>query len=118
MQYAYDGVMSSSEILEIRTYVAAPGKLPYLKRRFAEHTLGLFERHGLRLDSFWAQLDADGNETDTLVYTLRFDSVDQASTAWNAFKTDPDWVAAYRASESDGPLTSSITSVFVTPVQL
>ena len=33
-------------IYELRTYEAAPGKLPALNARFRDHTRGLFERHG------------------------------------------------------------------------
>ena len=35
-------------IYELRTYEAAPGKLPALNARFRDHTRGLFERHAWR----------------------------------------------------------------------
>ena len=40
-------------IHELRTYEAAPGKLPALNARFRDHTLGLFERHGMEVIGFW-----------------------------------------------------------------
>ena len=40
-------------IYELRTYEAAPGKLPALNARFRDHTRGLFERHGMEVVGFW-----------------------------------------------------------------
>jgi hypothetical protein len=45
---------------------------------------------------------------------LVFDDRAAADQAWSAFGSDPAWVEAKAASESDGPLTVAIESVFLT----
>ena len=40
-------------IYEYRVYEAAPGKLPELHARFRDHTLKLFERHGIKNIGYW-----------------------------------------------------------------
>jgi hypothetical protein len=108
------GIAISSRVFELRTYHAAPGKFDALQARFRDHTVGLFSKHGLGLVGFWLPLDPDGQPTDTLIYLLVFDDRTAADQAWSAFRSDPAWVEARAASESDGPLTVSIESVFLT----
>ncbi|MEC8769840.1 MAG: hypothetical protein VXX19_03245 [Planctomycetota bacterium] len=40
-------------LFELRTYLAAEGKLPALESRFANHTMALFERHGMKNVAYW-----------------------------------------------------------------
>jgi hypothetical protein len=102
-------------IFELRTYIATPGRLDALQDRFRDHTLGLFKKHGLEVAGFWVALDADNQPTETLVYLLSFESREAAKAAWATFYVDPDWVAAKAASEVNGPLTTSVQSVFLAP---
>jgi len=37
----------SGPVFELRTYTTNTGKLPNLHARFADHTLGLFKKHGI-----------------------------------------------------------------------
>ena len=46
-------------VFEIRTYTTAPGKLQDLHRRFREHTLKLFERHGMTNIAYWTPQDPE-----------------------------------------------------------
>jgi hypothetical protein len=41
-------VASRSRLFELRTYTAAPGKLDDLNKRFRDHTVRLFTKHGIR----------------------------------------------------------------------
>jgi hypothetical protein len=102
----------SSRVFELRTYHTHPGALPALERRFRDHTLGLFERHGLEIVAFFTPTDDGGN---TLVYLLAFDSREAADTAWAAFRADPEWIAVKAASEADGPVVEHVESVFLDP---
>jgi hypothetical protein len=102
-------------VFELRTYHATPGKLDELLARFRDHTLALFERHGFGVIGFWTELDAEGATDDTLVYLLAFPDLAGAHQSWAAFRADPDWIAVKAHSEEDGPLTSSIESVFLNP---
>ena len=100
---------------ELRTYVAAPGKLDALLARFRDHTTTLFEKHGITSVGYWVANDAEGQPTETLIYLLAHPSRDAAKASWKAFQEDPDWIAARAASEVDGRLTASVTSVFLDP---
>ncbi len=43
-------------IYEIRIYDAMPGKLPALNDRFANITMGYFEKHGIKQVGYWTDV--------------------------------------------------------------
>src|SRR4249920_1285715 len=51
---------TSSRVYELRTYTTLPGRLPALNKRFADHTMKLFEKHGMRNEMYWVPTDAAG----------------------------------------------------------
>lgn len=104
----------SNGIFELRTYYTAPDKLATLETRFRDHTLALFEKHGLEVVAFFTPVDGDGVGS-TLVYLLAFENRAAAETAWASFRADPDWLAAEAASEADGPVVDRVESVFLDP---
>jgi hypothetical protein len=106
-------MISSEPVFELRTYHAAPGRMAALQDRFRDHTLALFEKHGLGVVGFWTSLDAADEPGDTLVYLLAFDDRQAARSAWAAFRDDPDWARVRAESEPDGPLTVGIESMFL-----
>jgi len=99
-------------VYELRTYYAAPGKLDDLHARFRDHTMKIFEKHGMKNIGYWTPLD---NPDRKLIYMLAFPSRDAAKQAWKEFGADPDWQAARKASEANGSLVSKAESVFLTP---
>lgn len=99
-------------VYELRTYVAAPGRLDDLLRRFREHTLRLFEAHGMTNVGYFMATD---EPVGTLVYLLAHDDREAATASWQAFGDDPRWQRAKEASEADGPLVTAIESVFLEP---
>ena len=99
-------------IYELREYVAAPGATERLHRRFADHTLDLFRRHGLDPVGFWH----DREETGRVVYLLAFAGEEERKRAWAAFEADEDWQRVKRESETDGPVVAEKSSrVLVAP---
>ena len=96
-------------IYELRTYWAAPGKLDALHQRFRSLTLGVFARHQMQVVAFWTPQPSDENSGD-LVYLLAFPSLEALERAWAAFRADPEWQAGKAASETDGALTTKVTS--------
>ena len=96
---------------ELRTYTVAPGKVEALHRRFQDHAVGLFEKHGIGVVAFWTPTD----RTDTVMYMLAHPTCEAAPAAWKGFSEDPDWVAARTASEKDGPLVTKVEKVFLNP---
>jgi hypothetical protein len=94
-------------VVELRTYRATPGNLAALNARFREHTVKLFEKHGMTNLVYW-NLPADEPGADrVLVYLLAHDSEEAAKRSFAAFRQDPEWVAARTASEqrAGGSLT-------------
>ncbi len=56
-------------IYELRTYTAAPGKLDALQARFKNHTVKLFEKHGMKNVLYWTPTDPAKSQ-NTLIYLL------------------------------------------------
>jgi len=101
-------------IYELRMYDAVPGKLPALNQRFAEVTLRLFEKHGLKVVGFW-QTSVGENTTNRLTYMLAFDDDAQRASAWASFLGDPERQRAFAESEKDGPIVERITNQILRP---
>lgn len=92
---------------ELRTYTASPGKLENLLARFRDHTLKLFEKHGMTNLVYLTPIEGQTGAGNTLVYMLAHKSTDAAKASFDTFRQDPDWVAAKKASEdkAGGSLT-------------
>ena len=100
-------------VFELRTYTAHPGKLTDLEKRFRDHTVRLFARHGMTNVGYWTPQDSTGQ--NTIVYLLAYPNREAATRSWEAFRADPEWVAARTASEANGPLVERVVSVFLSP---
>jgi hypothetical protein len=100
-------------IYEQRIYRCIPGRLPALLSRFENHTLKIWERHGIKQAGFWTVLVGDGNHD--LHYMLAWDSLADREAKWNAFQADPAWHKVRDDSEKDGPIIANITSAFLRP---
>ena len=60
-------------IYELRVYRCVPGRLPALLSRFQNHTLRIWERHGIRQAGFWTPLV--GENSQDLTYLLAWESL-------------------------------------------
>ena len=105
---------SADRVFELRTYTAHPGRLAELHARFRDHTVELFERHGMTNVVYMAPQDAPLSE-NTLVYLLAHDSRDAAEASWAGFRSDPDWQAVAEATRRNGRLVQNVDSVFLDP---
>ncbi|MBI3789803.1 MAG: NIPSNAP family protein [Gemmatimonadetes bacterium] len=103
----------SPRVFELRTYTTLPGRLDALHARFRDHTMALFERHGMRNEGYWVPVDSARRE-NTLVYIISHESREAADRNWAAFAADPDWVKARDASEADGKIVAKVDRVFMT----
>jgi NIPSNAP len=100
-------------IYEMRNYHCLPGKLPDLNKRFETATLKMWERHGIRPIGFWTVLVGESNQD--LIYLLEWKDMAERERIWNAFQSDPEWVAKRAETEKNGPIISSITNAFLAP---
>jgi hypothetical protein len=105
---------AGARVFELRTYTAAPGKLEDLHRRFRDHTLKLFERHGMVNIGYWSPQDAPAS-SNTIVYVLSHASRAAAQQSWADFGADPEWRKVKSASEANGSLVTKVESVFLDP---
>ena len=100
-------------IYELRTYTTVQGRLPALNKRFAEVTMGLFERHGFTVVGFWT--NAIGGASNELIYMLGFDDLADYERKWAAFIADPEMRQKFAESEKDGPIVAHITTRMLRP---
>lgn len=101
----------TGRIYELRTYYCVPGRLPKLHQRFKEHTLALFEKHGMKNEMYWTPLGAD--HANKLIYIVSHDSEEAAKKSWAGFRADPVWIKARDASEADGKIVEKVESVMM-----
>ncbi len=106
---------SADRVFELRTYTAPEGKLPNLQARFRDHTMGIFENHGITNIGYWTPQD-EPNASNTLVYIIAHDSREAAAASWDAFRADPEWQTVSRESQVDGRIVSGVVSVFLDPL--
>jgi len=99
-------------VYELRIYHAYEGKLDDLLRRFREHTVKLFEKHGIKNVAYWTPTD-DPLKGKTLVYILAHPSREAATANWQAFRDDPEWQSVRDKSEANGKLVEKIDSTFL-----
>ncbi|HEX5102227.1 MAG TPA: NIPSNAP family protein [Pirellulaceae bacterium] len=104
----------NTRVYELRTYTTLPGRLPALNKRFAEHTMKLFEKHGMKNEMYWVPTDAERKD-NTLIYIVSHESQEAAEKSWKEFQADPEWQAARDASEKDGKILAKAPErVFMT----
>lgn len=89
-------------VFELRTYTATKGNLGNLNDRFQNHTMKLFEKHGMTNVVYWNVLKGQKGDDTQLVYLLAHKGPEAAKKSFDAFRADPDWVAARKASEEKG----------------
>jgi hypothetical protein len=103
-----------ARVFELRTYTAAPGKLDDLLTRFRDHTLRIFEKHGMTNVGYWMPQDEPLSE-NTLVYLLAHASRQSADDSWRAFSSDPEWQQVAEESRRDGRLVVNVERVYLDP---
>lgn len=100
-------------IYELRIYHAVPGRLPALVSRFQNHTLRIWEKHGIRQAGFWTTLIGESNQQ--LTYMLAWESMAEREKRWGAFLADPEWIAASAETEKNGQLVQNISNELLAP---
>ena len=99
-------------VYELRIYHAAPGKLEELLTRFREHTIKLFDRHGIKSVAYWTPVE-EPQKSNTLFYILQHPSREEAVANWKSFQDDPEWKSVHEKSELNGKLVEKVDSTFL-----
>jgi hypothetical protein len=98
-------------LYELRTYHTPEGKLDALNARFRNHTMTLFEKHGMKNIMYWTPVD----KPNTLIYVIAHKDKAAADASWKAFRDDPEWKKVAEETQRDGKLVEKVESVYMTP---
>lgn len=97
-------------IYELRTYDVMPGRMPILLKRFEDHTLRLFEKHGIKQAGFFTTVVGESHLN--LIYLLRWESMAERESKMPAMDQDPEWIGLQAET---GPLVNRITNQLLKP---
>jgi len=103
---------ASTVVYELRGYHAAPGKVGELLARFRDHTIRIFDRHGIKSVAYWTPVE-EPQKSNTLFYMLQHPSREEAAANWKSFQDDPEWKSVKEKSEANGKLVEKIDSTFL-----
>lgn len=104
---ANSAAQENGKVFELRTYKATPGNLDNLHARFRDHTIQIFDNHGMKVVGFWSPTNEEDAD-DTLIYVLEHASQDAANASWRAFAEDPEWKSVSDASNANGPILAGV----------
>ena len=107
-----NGTSSQGGVFELRIYHAAPGKLAELESRFRDHTIKIFDRHGLKSVAYWTPTD-EPEKSNTLIYILQHPSREAAAANWKSFQDDSEWKSVREKSEANGKLVEKVDSTYL-----
>jgi hypothetical protein len=83
-----------------------------LNKRFRDHTLRLFEKHGIKSIGYWI---AEGDD-DRLYYMVAYpDRESREKMLVNGIAVDPEFRKVVEESEVDGKLTVKTESLILNP---
>jgi hypothetical protein len=103
----------SSGVYELRVYHTVPGKLPDLLMRFRDHTMKIFDQHGMKSIAYWVPTD-EPEKSNTLVYILYYHPSREAAAAnWKSFQDDPNWKSVKEKSEANGKIVERVDSTYM-----
>lgn len=102
---------STPMLYELRTYYTPEGKLDDLNARFRNHTMKLFEKHGMKNIIYWTPVD----KPNTLIYVIAHKDKAAADASWAAFRDDPEWKKVAEETQRNGKLVEKVESVYLTP---
>jgi NIPSNAP len=101
----------SQRVYELRTYTPAEGKLQDLHKRFRDHTLRIFKKHGIENVIYLSPQDAPLKDS-TLIYLIAHPNREQAKKNWAEFGADPEW---QKVAADSGIGRIKIESVYADP---
>ena len=111
--YGPDAAGRRPYFFELREYDAMPGKLPALVHRFGSFTHGRFKQHGFRQVGYWTPFM--GGHNHQLVYMLAWESYEERTRCFDAFRVDPERQRVFAESERDGILVERTVNIMMEP---
>ncbi len=103
----------ANRVFELRTYYCNEGKLPTLLERFRNHTLKLFEKHGMKNFPYFTTIEENSSIQPKLIYLLSHKSEAEGKKSFETFVKDPKWIKARDDSEKNGKIIEKIESIYM-----
>jgi len=100
-------------IYEYRCYTVFPGKMGDLLSRFRDHTMRLFEKHGIKPVGFFTPVISDNS--NQLIWLVEFRDLAHRESAWKAFGSDPEWQKALEESHKNGIIVENVENKILAP---
>lgn len=100
-------------LFELREYEAAPGKLRPLVERFGAFTTKCFADYGFRQVGYWTS--QMGGHNHQLTYILAWESYDERTKKFDAFRADPERQRVFAESDRNGALVERVANVMMKP---
>ena len=106
-----------ARLFELRIYTTNEDKLKNLNARFRDHTIELFEKHGLENIIYLNLVEGEKGAKNQLVYFIAHKDEDAKKTNFKKFSSDPDWKKARADSERDGKILvqNGVSSTLLVP---
>ena len=102
---------AAARVYELRTYTVPEDRLEALHARFRNHTLRIFQKHGINNVAYFRPQDPEKAKT-TMVYLLSYPGRQAADQSWAAFRKDPEW---QKVAADSGVGAVKIVSEFLEP---
>ena len=78
------------------------------RSRFRDHTMKLFEKHGMENIIYWTVSEgapkSDDDKDNLLIYIIAHKDEAAKDASWAAFRADADWKAVAAKSEENGKI--------------
>ena len=92
-------------IYEYRVYQAVPRQLKTLTK-VIEIAVPFFQKHGMKVLGVWTTHLTISENSNQLIYMVAFDDMAHLEKAWEAFRSDPEWLAALKKVTGTGPMSN------------
>ena len=100
-------------LYELRRYDVAASKLPALVDRFGSFTVHKWKEYGFRLIGFWTPVVSE--KSNQVVYIWGWESYEERTKCFNAFRADPERQRAFAESEKNGALVERVVNTMLEP---
>jgi hypothetical protein len=87
-------------------------KMKNINDRFANHTIKIWKRIGIRPVGFWQNEIGPSN---ILTYMLAWESLAEREEKWATFISDPEWIKVWEETQKDGPIVLKTHNTIMKP---
>jgi len=100
----------------LRTYYPREGQMDAVLKRFRDHGVDLFKKHGIEVIGFWTPHNEKDGKGKKLVYMIAWPSMEASKAAWKSFGGDPDRKRIWAESNKDGDIVDHWEAVYLDPI--